>query len=77
MKRWLFSKIGMLTQPRGHSKAEERAMQLAERLRRYERLEEYRGRPLIVYATSTRPGLNAWMASDAVREFVDQIDAIA
>jgi hypothetical protein len=43
----------------------------------YEAIERYRRRPLIVYATSTRPNLTAPMASDAVREFIDQIDAIA
>src|SRR5690349_11990236 len=31
---------------------------------------------MIVYATSTRQGLNAQMAGDAIREFIDQIDAI-
>lgn len=47
-----------------------------ERLERYRAIEEYRGRPLIVYATSTRHGVNAMMAGDAVREFIDQINAI-
>jgi hypothetical protein len=58
-------------------------MELAERQKRYLSIEEYRKRPLIVYATSTRPvgtpqGFNSGgaMASDTVREFVDQVDAI-
>ena len=51
-------------------------MQLAERMVRYAAIEAYRKRPLIIYATSTRPGVSAHMAGDAVREFVDQIDAI-
>jgi len=51
-------------------------MKLAERIERYESIEKIRRRPLIVYATSTRPGITARMASDAVREFIDQIDLI-
>lgn len=51
-------------------------MQLSERRQRYSAIENFRKRPLIVYATSTRPGIQAFMAGDAVREFVDQIDAI-
>jgi Serine dehydrogenase proteinase len=50
---------------------------LADRKKRYAAIEEYRKRPLVVYATSTRPGVPAQMAPDAVREFIDQIDAIA
>jgi len=51
-------------------------MKLSERLQRYKTIEDYRKRPLIVYATSTRPDVQAMMAGDAVREFIDQIDAI-
>jgi len=51
-------------------------MNLTERRVVYQKIEEYRNRPLIVYATSTRQGLNAMMATDVVREFIDQIDAI-
>lgn len=52
-------------------------MQLAERIARYKAIETTRGgRPLIVYATSTRANVPAMMAGDAVREFIDQIDAI-
>jgi hypothetical protein len=51
-------------------------MDLAERIKRYEAIEKRRERPLIVYATSTRQGVPAIMAPDAVREFVDQLDAI-
>lgn len=42
----------------------------------YRLIEEYRKRPMVVYATSTRPGVVASMADDAVREFVDQVDRI-
>jgi hypothetical protein len=52
-------------------------MELAARRVRYQAIEDYRKRPLIVYATSTRQGVQAVMAGDAVREFIDQIDAIA
>jgi hypothetical protein len=51
-------------------------MDLGKRIERYKAIEAYRKRPLIVYATSTRNGVFAVMAGDAVREFVDQIDAI-
>jgi ClpP class serine protease len=42
----------------------------------YNAIEALRKRPLIVYATSTRNGVKALMAGDAVREFIDQIDKI-
>lgn len=51
-------------------------VQLSDRRIRYKTIEDYRQRPLIVYATSTRPGVPARMAGDAVREFIDQIDAL-
>ena len=51
-------------------------MVLEERIRRYEAIEQLRQRPLIVYATSTRPGANSRIAGDDVREFIDQIDVI-
>src|SRR4051794_29139838 len=51
-------------------------MQIGERRKRYTAIEEHRKRPLIVYTTSTRPGVAAMMAGDAVREFIDQLDAI-
>ena len=51
-------------------------MVLSERAQAYTAIEEHRSRPLIVYATSTRAGVGAQMAGDAVRELVDQIDAI-
>lgn len=49
---------------------------LIQRRDNYRAIEEYRRRPLIVYATSTRPNVQAAMAGDAVREFIDQIDAV-
>jgi len=52
-------------------------MILARRREHYSAIEEYRHRPLIVYATSTRPNVPAQMAGDAVREFIDQIEAVA
>ncbi|HEV8232756.1 MAG TPA: hypothetical protein VGQ75_10455 [Thermoanaerobaculia bacterium] len=51
-------------------------MELAERVRRYAAIESRRDRPLIIYATTTRPGLSAIMAGDAVRELIGQIDPI-
>ncbi|MDO8544187.1 MAG: hypothetical protein Q7S40_27410 [Opitutaceae bacterium] len=49
-------------------------MTIEQRIQRYQEIEAYRSRPLLVYATSTRAGVAAMMASDAVREFVDQIE---
>ena len=51
-------------------------MELAERVRRYAAVENLRKRPLVVYATSTRFGVSSRIAGDAVRELIDQIDAI-
>ena len=51
-------------------------MDLNQRRAHYRVIEQYRGRPLLVYATSTRPNVPAQMAGDAVREFIDQIDAV-
>ena len=51
-------------------------MNISDRVARYAAVEAARGRPLIVYATSTRAGVQAMMAGDAVREFIDQIDTI-
>ena len=47
-----------------------------DRLKRYRAIEAHRGRPIIAYATSTRQGLRVMMAGDAVRELIDQVDAI-
>jgi hypothetical protein len=52
-------------------------VELAERRARYKAIEDYRKRPLIVYATTTRPGVPGNLAGDAVREFIDQIDALS
>lgn len=51
-------------------------MDLAERRVRYRAIEDFRKRPLIVYATTTRPNVGGQMAGDAVREFIDQIDLL-
>ena len=51
-------------------------MNLSERRKAYKAIEEYRKRPLIVYVTSTRQGVESQLSEDAVREFIDQIDAI-
>lgn len=52
-------------------------MDYKERIKLYAKIEQYRGRPLIVYATSTRYGASASMASDAVRLLIDQIDTLS
>ena len=52
-------------------------MDLSKRRQKYQAIEEYRGRPLIVYVTSTRQGVDSQLSGDAVREFIDQIDSIA
>jgi ClpP class serine protease len=51
-------------------------VELDTRRKKYKEIEALRGRPLIVYATSTRPNAGGSIAGDAVREFIDQIDAI-
>ena len=51
-------------------------MDIENRIKLYEALEDYRKTPLIVYATSTRQGVPALIASDAVRQLIDQIDNI-
>jgi len=51
-------------------------MNLSERIEIYKAIEDYRKIPLIVYATSTRAGVPALIASDAVRLFIDQLDKI-
>jgi hypothetical protein len=53
-----------------------RIMDLVERRKRYKAIEDYRKRPLVVYATSTRQNVPALMAGDTVRELIDQIDVI-
>src|SRR5579885_1568863 len=55
-----------------------------ERRERYKAIEDARGRPLIVYATSTRlvvlapqmVNVAGMMGGDAVREFIDQMDTL-
>src|SRR5687767_10964508 len=51
-------------------------MDLAARIERYRKIEAHRGRPLIVYATTTRPNVSGSLAGDSVRELIDQIDAL-
>jgi len=51
-------------------------VQIQSRIVRYRSIEEHRQRPLIVYATSSRHGVGAILGGDAVREFIDQIDAV-
>ena len=51
-------------------------MKLENRIKRYQAIEQRRGRPLVVYATSTRQNVGGYMASDAIREFIDQMDSI-
>ena len=63
-------------QPPKRQKVNCGVMELSARQARYKAIEDYRERPLIVYATSTRTGVPAQMAGDAVREFIDQIDSI-
>ena len=51
-------------------------MNLSERIEIYREIEKLRDRQLVVYVTSTRPGVTAMMAGDSVHEFIDQIDAV-
>lgn len=51
-------------------------MDITNRIKTYQAIEEYRSRPLITYATSTRAGVPGVISSDTVREFIDQINEI-
>ena len=51
-------------------------MALQERRALYAKIEERRKCPLIVYVTSKRDGINAFMASDALPFFIDQLDQL-
>lgn len=47
-----------------------------ERLETYRQIEEHRGRPLLVYVTSKREGIEAKMATDALPYLIDQLDSL-
>lgn len=51
-------------------------MAIRDRILLYEKLEKYRNRPLLVYATSKRHGVEASMASDAIPYLIDALDLI-
>ena len=51
-------------------------MNLETRKAIYKKLEEKRGNPLIVYAISSRPGVNGQLAGDVVNEMIEQINLI-
>jgi len=47
-----------------------------ERVELYKKIEEHRKRPLIVYVTSKRAGIVAYMATDALPYVIEQIDSL-
>lgn len=49
---------------------------LEDRVVYYSDLEKLRGRPLIVYVTSARPGMPGLMGADAIPEFLDQLEKL-
>lgn len=51
-------------------------MSIRERLTLYRKLEQKRGRPLIVYVTSTREGSFGGISADVVPEIQDQLQAL-
>src|SRR5439155_22616129 len=51
-------------------------MGLKERLEIQKKIEAHRKRPLIVYVTSKRDGIDAFMATDALPFFMDQLDKL-
>jgi len=51
-------------------------MSLENRLKIYRRLEQERGRPLIVFVTGDRKNAEAGIASDAVRELLYQLQKL-
>ena len=48
-------------------------MGFAERAALYSTIEERRGRPVIAYVTSSRPGAQAQMASDVIPHIAEQV----
>jgi hypothetical protein len=48
----------------------------AQRVALYKKLEVHRKRPLVVYVTSKRKGVDASMSSDALPHLIEQIDAL-
>ena len=51
-------------------------MAIHDRIMIYKKIEEHRHRPLLVYATSKRQGVDSAMASDAIPYLIDAIDLI-
>lgn len=51
-------------------------MSIVQRAEMYRRIETIRQRPLLVYVTSTRAGVPASMAADAIPEWLDQLHAL-
>ena len=51
-------------------------MSIASRVQCYQKIEQLRGRPLIVYVTSHRANANGKMSVDVVPEICDQINAL-
>lgn len=51
-------------------------MAIAERITLYREIEALRGRPLVVYVTSSRPGAQGQMAGDVVAELLAQLQAL-
>ena len=49
------------------------ASSIAERLELYRRIEELRGRPLVLYVTSMRPNAEGAIAADAIPELLVQL----
>jgi len=47
-----------------------------ERIELYQKIEEHRKRPLVVYVTSKRLGASAYMSSDALPQIIEQLDAL-
>src|SRR5947209_8738431 len=51
-------------------------MGLNQRLTLYQKIEGHRKRPMLVYVTSKREGINASMASNALPYVIDQLNAL-
>jgi hypothetical protein len=52
-------------------------MSLQERQAIYQEIEGHRGRPLVAFVTSGRPGAHGLMTQDAIHEFTDQLRQLA
>lgn len=67
----------MASHGRIEMKRRDEKMAFDDRRKIYERIEEIRNRPLIVYTTSNRPNAQGQMGQDMIPHFIKQLDTIS